>query len=77
MKNLLLLKIDADTALIYVGGLVLAVFLIYILREGICWYYKINIRTALMKKQIILLEQLIQLQGGVPKVIDENDIDVE
>lgn len=66
-----------DEIVVIIVTLVSLIILFLIFREVICWYWKINERIKLQKKQNDLLANILQaLQGDAPIEI-ENQIDDE
>jgi hypothetical protein len=57
--------LNGNNALPTFGGILLACLAVFfIMREVMCWYYKINKQISLQEKQIALLEQLVKNSGG-------------
>ena len=66
-----------DVFIVIIVTLVALIILFLIFREIICWYWKINERVKLQKKQNALLENILRVLQGDEPIEIENEKNVE
>jgi len=62
---------NTDSLLIYVLILLVVVIVFLLIREVLCWYWKINTRIELQEEQIKLQKEILNLLEKITKNKDE------